>query len=139
MTSKEVKAWLMRARRLESRIDQLEEAERSGWERATATTQSPRADAGGRSGVSRKPELYGVLSGAVDAERRRLDAVKAEIVTVVGRVQDNTLAALLMAYYVNGKTWEQVCVDIHYSYKHVVHQLHPRALEILAEILDEKM
>ena len=82
---------------------------------------------------------YESLTDADDAELKRLDAVKAEIVTVVGRVQDNTLAALLMAYYVNGKTWEQVCVDIHYSYKHVVHQLHPRALEILAEILDEKM
>lgn len=130
------KQWLLRARRLQTRIDQLEEAQRSAWERATSTTQTPRPDAGGRSGVSRKPEAYGELAGAVEMELKRLDAVKAEILAVIAQIPDNTLAALLVGYYVNGHKWEQVCVDINYSYKHVVHQLHPRALEVVQGIIE---
>lgn len=129
------KQWLLRARRLQTRIDQLEEAQRSAWERATSTTQTPRPDAGGRSGVSRKPEAYGELAGAVEMERKRLDAVKAEIVAVVGQIHDNTLAALLLAYYVNGHTWEQTSVEINYSYIHTVHRLHPAALAAVEEII----
>ena len=136
MTTREVKQWLLRARQLQARIDQLEEAQRTAFERATSTTQAPRADAGGHSGVSRKPEMYGELAGAVDAELKRLDAVKAEIVAVIGKVDDNALASLLMGYYVSGKTWEQVCVDIHYSYIHTVHRLHPAALAAVGEILE---
>lgn len=133
----EAKQWLLRARRLQSRIDQLEEARRAAWERATSTTQTPRSDPVARSGISRKPEQFGELGAVIDGELRRLDAVKAEIMAVIAQVPDNTLAALLVGYYVNGHTWEQVCVDISYSYKHVVHQLHPRALETVQSIIEK--
>lgn len=133
------KQYLMRARRLQARIDQLEETRIAAWERATATTQAPRSDGGGHSGISRKPETY-ALANAVEAARKRLDVVKAETVVVIDRVQDNTLAALLMAYYVNGHTWEQTADIIHYSYYRTVHDKHPQALSAVAEIIAaEKM
>lgn len=132
----EAKQWLLRARRLQARIDQLEAARLSAWERATATTQRVSSDPVSRSGVSRKAEGTAELIGTIDAERRRLDAVKAEIVGVIAQVHDNTLAALLLGYYVNGHTWEQVCVDISYSYIHTVHRLHPAALAAVEEILE---
>lgn len=131
----EAKQWLLRARRLQARIDRLEEARRGAWERATSTTQRVSSDPVAHSGISRKAEGTADLIGAIDAERRRLDAIKAEIVAVTAQINDNTLAALILGYYVNGKTWEQVCVDISYSYQHTVHKLHPAALAAVDEIV----
>lgn len=132
MTAKE---YLMQARRIQVRIDQLERAKADAWERATSTTAAP--DRGGVSGgdVSRKSEAYGDLSAALAEEYDRLMRTKAEIVTTISKVRDNTLSALLLSYYVNGQTWEQTAVNIHYSYYRTVHDKHPAALEAVNSIL----
>lgn len=38
---------------------------------------------------------------------------------------------LVRARYVEQKTWEQICVDMNYSWKHT-HRIHARALKMLA-------
>ena len=130
------KQYLMRARRLQARIDQLEQAALDAWDRATGTTQQPGATGHGKGDVGRKSEGYSLLSGTLQGERDRLDRIKADTVATIGHVQDNTLAALLMGYYVNGQTWEQVSCEIHYSFVHTVHRLHPAALAAVEEILE---
>lgn len=132
------KQYLMRARRLQARIDQLEQAELDAWDRATGTTQQPGAPGHGKGDVGRKSEGYSLLSGTLQNERDRLDRIKADTVATIGQISDNTLAALLMAYYVNGYTWERTAVDIHYSFVHTIHRLHPAALAAVQEILDRE-
>lgn len=132
MTARE---FLMQARKIQLRIDQLEEAKVAAWERATATTQAPGKPGVSVGGVSRKSEAYGDFSAALDEEYDRLMTAKAEIVRVIAGVQDNTLNALLMSYYVNGNTWEQTAVNIHYSYYRTVHDKHPAALAAVNEVL----
>lgn len=39
---------------------------------------------------------------------------------------------LIRLYYIKGLTWEQVCVEINYSWRQT-HRIHARALEMLAE------
>lgn len=134
----EAKQWLLRARRIEARIEQLDAARTGAWERATSVTQSVGQDGGGRSEISRKPEVYGELAAALDAEIQRLRSVKAEIVDAISQVQDNVLASLLMAYYVNGLTWEQTAVEINYSYYRTVHDKHPQALKAIDSIIRHK-
>ena len=132
MTAKD---FLLRARRLQARINQLEKARQSVWAAATATTTAPGQGSIRSSGVSRKPEQYGEFISELEAEYRRLDEIKADTLRVIGQVQDNTLATLLMAYYINGRTWEQTAVDIGYSYFRTVHDKHLQALAEVEKIL----
>lgn len=127
--------FLRRARNIQTRIDQLEQAAASAWDRATSITTSPGKARVGGGVVSRKPEEYAELSDAVEEERKRLVLVKTEIIRVIAQVIDNDLAALLTSYYVNCNTWEQTAVNIHYSYYHTVHRLHPAALAAVESIL----
>ena len=39
--------------------------------------------------------------------------------------------------YINGKTWEQVAVQMNYSYVHIVHRMHPAVLRTLQEVLTQ--
>jgi hypothetical protein len=57
---------------------------------------------------------------------------QTEALTVIGRVEDTRLRELLTNRYINGLTWEKVAEEMHYSYKHVTHCLHPKALRAAA-------
>ena len=132
MTAKE---FLIRARRLQARIDQLEDAKAEVWERSTYSAQSSGTASATSGAASRRTETYSAYVDKIDSERARLVQVKTEILELVNKVPDNTLAALLTAYYINGKTWEQTAVELQYSYRHLVHVLHPRALCEVESIL----
>lgn len=68
------------------------------------------------------------------AEIDRLTELESEIIGTIGRVPE-PYATLLYERYINGKTWEQVAVDMHYSYVHVVHNLHPKALKTVRDLI----
>lgn len=68
------------------------------------------------------------------AEVDRLTALEAEIVGAIDRVQE-PYRTLLYERYINGKTWEQVAVDMHYSYRGVT-KMHGRALQALKECIE---
>jgi len=106
------KDYLRQARRLQERIDQLDEA---------------------RSHV--RPGSSAQISNQIDRELVKLEALRAEILEVVSQISNNTLATLLIAYYVNGKTWEETAEAMHYSREHVVRELHPKALAAAETIL----
>lgn len=132
MTEKEAKADLMRARRMESRIDALRDAYRSAWESETSVT--PRYGSGGAGGsVNRKGERVSTMASEIDEQLRRLDEIKTEILRHIGEIEDNRLAAILIDYYIAGLPWEMVADKQHYSFRHVVGNLHPRALRAYAK------
>ena len=54
---------------------------------------------------------------------------------MIARVPDSRYRELLLGYYVEELTWEEVAVAMHYSYSQVVQELHPRALEAISKIL----
>lgn len=151
---KEAKDFLMRVRRLEGRIEQLEEIKRQAWEAETAITGNYgariyRKNAAGESetvgyapvprggGDNRKGESYAVLTDQCAREIIRLNHIKAETLAVISQIEDNTLARLLTSYYVMGKTWEQTAVDMSYSWRHIMN-LHGRALEAVEEMLERR-
>lgn len=129
------KQWLKRGIRLQERIRSLEESLEKAYELATGTTASNAGDTVAHSGVSRKPEQYSILAERVEAEKRRLSGILAEITEAISRVEDNTLATLLTDRYVMGMSWEQVAEDLHYCEYHVQYRLHPKALAAITEIL----
>ena len=85
-------------------------------------------------------ELDKAVCNLVDAERKtaweidRLTALENEIIGAISRVKE-PYSTLLYERYVNGKTWEQVAVDMHYSYRHTT-KLHGAASIALKDVLE---
>lgn len=71
----------------------------------------------------------------VDAEIELLIATEREIERTINAVGDSTLRTLLYERYINGKTWEQIAVDMHYSYRGVT-KMHGRALLAVKECIE---
>lgn len=59
--------------------------------------------------------------------------LKAEIIRQIEGIQDDTYKILLTERYILGKTWEQIAVDMSYSYIHI-HRLHSQALQELNKV-----
>lgn len=137
MTTKE---WLSRGWRIDREIRELEQAQVEALAlatRTTASTDGERVDGGGDNSSERAMVAYADKAAEyaelIDSKIRELVGIKTEIIRAVGRVDDPTLRALLVARYVNFKTWEQIAVDMHYTYQWVC-TLHGRALNELIVI-----
>lgn len=129
MTAKE---WLSRARRMSGRLRALQTSKEQAFARATSA-----AVAGGEhvSGGLPADKLvaYAEVSRVVDRQVAKLEHTRAEILQVIGRIDDNTLSTLLTEYYVNDKTWAQIAAQQHYSWRQVM-RLHGHALQIIREL-----
>lgn len=129
MTAKE---WLSRARKMSGRLRALQESKAQAFARATnAVIGGSERVSGGE--PADKHAAYAELSLSVDRQIEKLEQVRAEILQVIGQVEDNTLATLLTEYYVNDKTWEEVAAEQHYSWRQVM-RLHGHALQIIREL-----
>lgn len=88
----------------------------------------------------RRVSLEKAVAALVDAQERtasevaRLAKLEAEITATIDNVQD-PYRTLLYERYINGKTWEQIAVDMHYSYRGVT-KMHGRALQALKECIE---
>lgn len=123
MTAKE---WLGRARKLRLRLSALEDSKQRAYARAVSSTAGlGERVSGGEPGD--KLAAYAEVSLAADQQIEKLEQVRVEILHVIGQVEDNTLATLLTEYYVNDKTWEEVAVQMQYSWRQVM-RLHGQAL-----------
>lgn len=131
------KQWLRRGLRLQDRIRSLEESLKKAYDLATGTTASNAGDTVAHSGVSRKPEQYSILAEKVDAEKRRLSGILAEITEAIAQVENNTLATLLTDRYVLGMEWDQVAEDLNYNCAYVRSKLHPIAVKEIDKFLKD--
>lgn len=121
----------MRAWRIDREIDLLMDARRRAFDRATSTTAPPR-DVRVSGGSSGNPmDSYAALSEQIDRRVEELARVKAEVLEAIEQVRDGTLRQLLIERYIQCRTWEQVAVNMHYSYSQVVKYLHPAALHAI--------
>lgn len=139
MTTKE---WLSRGWRIDREIKELEQAQQEALAlatRITAGTDGERVD--GTSGNSSERAMVAYADKAaeyaelIDSKIRELVGIKTEIICAVGRVENPTLRAVLMARYINFKTWEQIAVELSYSYMHVC-RLHGRALVEVQDVIE---
>ena len=130
MTNQEKKAWLLQYRRLHARIDRMER-EKSRWiERATqisATSDGMPHGSGVSDRVGNTAAKIADLTAEINREIDRLVDLRREIEKTISAVQDDTLRELLRFRYIDGRTFEEVAVRMHYSYQWVC-ILHGRAL-----------
>lgn len=87
-------------------------------------------------------KLGAAVARLVDAESRvsdeleMLEATEREVIGMIDKITDGTLHALLYERYINGKTFETISVQMNFSYYHIVHRLHPKALKAVKMLLN---
>lgn len=132
--------YLSRYRRLNERIDRLLE-EQSRWrERALKITPTlSQAPGGGGSGSPIERPMDKVLEIEKEVYREINEAriVRKEIRETLNQLEDENLKLLMEYRYIDGMTWEQIAVKMHYGFQWVC-KLHGRALAsiILKEAIE---
>lgn len=75
------------------------------------------------------------LESLVDEKIDQQIALKAEILNTIMQLEDRRQRLVLMEYYIEMKTFEQVAVDIHYSWRQIMN-IHGHALKAIQEVLN---
>lgn len=135
------KEWLLRAWEINDEINMLIEEQENAFLRATYRSQrsdSEKVQSSKTNTAENRFTNYAEYAGMIDAKIDELYSVKREIVSAIWQIDDNTLRKLLFLRYIRFRSWEQIAESMHYSYKHVVHILHPKALQKIIDMQDEK-
>ena len=76
------------------------------------------------------------LESLVDAKIDEQIALKSEIITTIMKLPDRRHRLCLMEYYVEMKTFEQVAVDMNYSWRQIMN-IHGHALKAVDFVINE--
>jgi len=68
------------------------------------------------------------LENEIKEDILKLIALKRDITKKIDSVEDHDLSLLLRLRYINRKKWNKIAEEMHYSYVHVIHNLHPKAI-----------
>ncbi len=139
MTAKEyLQQYRDAVRRAKAAMDHLDEL------RAMAERITPNYSGGcGRHQTGDR--LGNAIAKIVDAEARvdqeitMLIATEREVEWTINAVDNSIFRKLLYERYINGKTWEMIAVLLHYSHQHVVHVLHPKALNAVKHLIESNI
>jgi len=74
------------------------------------------------------------IEDSLKKDMDKLFQLKKKISDTINRVQEPECKTLLIHRYLCGKTWEKIAEDMGYSYVHVVHRLHPKALKKISDL-----
>ena len=136
MTTKE---WINRGYKLDKEINALLKEQSAALTRATGSTcgtSAERVQTSRRNTTEDRFINYASYSELIDNRIDELYAIKQEILSAINKVDDAVLRTLLIEKYVNFHTWEQIACNMNYSYVHVVHNLHPKALNAISKIVN---
>ena len=109
--------------------------------REDATAISPQTSEGGHTPgavsdkVGRKAAAAADIEREIEEECAACRLLRRDIRATIAQVSSGDLRRLLSYRYICGCTWERVAVKMGYSYVHVVHRLHPRALQAVGDIV----
>ena len=96
-----------------------------------------RAIAQEKKALERQIETDNLVAGhqaLLELYRDKLDRMAEELLAIEQAIDRLPVRerAILRRYYIQGMTWEEVCVEEHYSLRQL-HRIHARALERLRE------
>lgn len=112
--------WLNRARKIDKEINRYVSLIRHTHDRLTNVTQT--LDNIIVSGT-KDPHSFDSLVELEDTINQRIDElvrIKTEIFKMLQRLPDRNQRLALTAYYLDMREWEQVAVDMHYSYNNIM-------------------
>ena len=85
--------------------------------------------------VGRKSAAAADIEREIEEEKAALRVIRRDIRATIAQVRSADLRRLLTYRYICGCTWERVAVKMSYSYVHIVHRLHPRALAAVGDTM----
>lgn len=129
------KQYLNRVRRIDKEIAALLRLVQSTRESLENTTQNYNSDGAQSTKNPHKYDRLVELESLVDEKIDEQIALKAEILETITKLSDRRHRLLLMEYYVEMKTWEQIAVDLNYTYMHIT-RLHGHALKEVQAIIE---
>ena len=139
MTNQEVKDYLMRYREAVKRAAAA--SERINELRAMAERITPKYGGSGSGQHLAADKLGEAVARLVDASEkvcadvREMEETEQEIMRVINAVNDLSCRMLLYERYICGHTWEQIAVNMHYSYRGIT-KMHGRALLAAKECIE---
>jgi len=133
LTNKEKKEYLGRYKRLNEQVNQLLLEKQEILALGTKVTPTY-SDMPHKSNIGDKTST--TIEKLEEHEQKinqKIDefiAVKSDIERAIHTLQDETLRLLLRYRYINGLTWENIAVRMHYSWRQII-RLHGVALDVI--------
>ena len=128
------KQWLSRGKFIDRELAELERAREAVYERLTATVGFIGDDKVSTTPDPHKFDRLAHLSVQIDREKARLEQTKAEILETIYKLDEPRYREILLLYYVQGLTWEQVAGELHYGKRHAT-RLHGFALDAVRKYI----
>lgn len=133
MTSQQKISYLKRYRRIIQRIDRKYQEIQQWHDRAgLKAMQYSDMPKGGNGDNPIESAVEGIfeIERQIRDELTELSKLRDNMYKAIMSVDDDTLRLLLELRYIDGKTFEQIAVDMSYSWRNVI-RLHGRALECI--------
>lgn len=129
-----VKAWLNRARNIDREIDSLLRERSEMRNMLFSVTSNYEAIVVSGTKDPHKFDRLAELETEIDNQIDNLVSVKAEILRAINKLDDGRFRDVLRLRYLESRTFEQIAVEINYSYKQTC-RIHGRALLKIGEAL----
>lgn len=128
------KQFLSRGRWIEREISSLIRTRDETRDRLTHITQNYDSDGAQTTKDPHKFDSLVELEDKIDELIDRLYATKTEILGVIDKLEDRREFLALKVYYIDMKTWEEVCVELHYSWRQTMY-IRKQAIKHVDEII----
>lgn len=128
------KQFLSRGRWIEREISALMRTRDETRDRLTHITQSYDGDGAQSTKDPHKFDALVELEYKLDERIDALCAVKTEILDTICKLEDSRERLALQLYYIDMKTWEEVCVEMNYSWKQIM-RIRKRAIANVEALL----
>ena len=115
------KQFLSRGRWIEREITSLIRTRDETRDRLTHITQNYDGDGAQTTKDPHKFDALVELEYKLDERIGELCAVKTEILDAIGKLEDSRERLALQLYYIDMKSWEQVAVELHYSWRQTMY------------------
>ena len=131
------KQWLSRSRRVDEEINALLRSYDEMKARLTSVTQRLTGETVQSTKDPHKFDKLAELSELIDERVDELVDIKRKTTDVISRVPDQRQREVLQRRYVANEAWEEIAVDMHYSYMQV-HRFHGYGLNEVERILRDE-
>ena len=128
------KQFLSRGRWIEREISALMRTRDETRDRLTHITQSYDGDGAQSTKDPHKFDALVELEYKLDERIDALCAAKTEILDTIQQLTDSRERLALQLYYIDMKTWEEVCVELHYSWRQTMY-IRKQAIKHVDEII----
>ena len=128
------KQFLSRGRWIKREIQSLMKTRDETKDRLTSITQNYDSDGAQSSKDPHKFDALVELEDKIDRKIDELYQVKNEIFDVIEQLQDSRERIALRVYYLDMKSWEQVAVELNYTWRQTM-RIRKNALEHIDKII----